>query len=115
MQKETELVNDVSGGMKSIAVFLDIEFSEILLKPTVLGKPVSGNTSFKEDADGDNGIYLRSLRRYEEVLSDKEICLIRERLVPLYESLVKSKGIDQAGKTEASGEKMLKINHVNRS
>jgi len=85
----TELVVDVSGVMSAVADFLGLEYEDILTRPTLLGKPIAGNSSFVEASGSAGAIYKDSLERYKNILTDVEISIINDRLVPVYEALTR--------------------------
>ncbi|NQT95560.1 MAG: sulfotransferase [Candidatus Omnitrophica bacterium] len=80
----TKLIDNTENAMRRISKFLGTEYDSILSYPTVLGKPISGNTSFSKDPDKIGRVYKDSLHRYKDILSRKEREIIKAELEPLY-------------------------------
>lgn len=74
-----ELVANPEPVMRGVAGHLDIEFTENLLTPTILGGDWAGLSSFKKT----EGIDARALERPLKVLDADEIGFIRKNLGPL--------------------------------
>ena len=84
------LVTNTGKAMRRLADFLGVEFDDILTRPTLLGRPVHGNTSFSEGTSASGVIYRDSLTKYKKLLTQEEIDIINGCLRPLY--------LDLAGK-----------------
>ena len=76
-----DLVADPKKTMKAVADHVGIEFTDNLLKPTLLGDPSKHGSSFGHL----NGIDTSVLHRDVKVLSEIEIEIIREHLKPIME------------------------------
>jgi Sulfotransferase domain len=84
----SELINDVEKVMKRAACFMDIKYDEVFTYPTVLGKRVMGNSSFAGEGERSGGLYKGSLDKYLEILSNKEIDIIKNELSPIYSRFI---------------------------
>lgn len=75
--KYEELVTAPQQALERICRILNIQFSEVLLQPTRNGKPWRGNSMYNQNF---YGISSRSLGRYKQHLSQKEIDYLESAL-----------------------------------
>ncbi len=84
-----DLVGNTERGMRRVAEFLGLDFEDVLTVPTLMGRPVKGNTSFKDRGKERPGeIYTGSQERYKEILTKEEIDIIEKGLRPLYKEVL---------------------------
>lgn len=74
-----DLLTSTQEVMEQIADFLDIKFSDSLMQPTLLGKPWGGNSTSDQVF---HKISLSPLQTWKENITDLEIQLVNEMLLP---------------------------------
>jgi len=79
-----DLITKTEPVMQYLSNFLDIEFDNILLKPTFNGSPISANTSFKLEK---SKIIESTLCRYK-TLDSEQLKIIESMTSDLYQAIV---------------------------
>ena len=72
-----DVVTDPEIAMGTVCEYLDINFSETMLVPTLVGKPFSGNSGYRQSF---SGVSSESLVRWRTTLSQSEITQIQSLL-----------------------------------
>jgi len=96
-----DLVTQNAATMERIAEFLEVEFLEVLLRPTLMGKPWGGNST---GGKGFSGVSAAPLEHWKREVNDLEIHLVNrmlahvldrfgyERMVPRRSAVLPVKG-----------------------
>lgn len=77
-----DLLTDTEGTMRIVATALNLEFSESLLQPTVMGRPWSGNSSSR---DAFRGVSTAPLEQWKSHVTHLEIDLVNRMMGPVVE------------------------------
>ena len=83
-----ELISEPKKVMKNLCEFLNIEYMDILLTPTLFGVPWSGNSTSGVQFEGISNI---NLNKWKKELSNFEICIIND----LFMHVVKDFGFEK--------------------
>ena len=115
--KYEDLVSDTEETMKSIALFLNIEYNENLVIPTVNGKKWEGNSVTKERFDG---VSDKRLNSWKNQIRDWEIQVINNNLEHVlkrfsYPKLIPGKMVYYKHPTESIRKYIVNRIYVRRS
>lgn len=68
-----DLVTDIEQVMRRVAGFLQIDFDETLLQPTILRQPWASNTSFLGERTEANHVYAGNVDKFRKKLNELEL------------------------------------------
>jgi hypothetical protein len=83
-----DLLSNTEKTMRSLAAYLDIDFTPGLLTPTFNGFRIKANTSYDMQS---RDVDTEPLHRHKRMLTESEIGYIEQRALPLYERVIELK------------------------
>jgi hypothetical protein len=83
------LVQETETVMRQLVQWLDLDWDDIVLRPTFNRMPIKANSSYPVS---EHGILTSPLERWREVLTEDEAARVDERTRDLYEAAVSAAG-----------------------